>query len=149
MSFESQFKIAEESPGFLFWRVSVTWRRFIEKSLLPLDLTHVQFVLLATLGYLTRAKKMVTQKELAEKANCDVTMTSQVLRLLEKKGLVTRDFKSEDERARYPALTKKGADILHEALVVVETVDQDFFGSLKSHQKTFVRHLNALDVNKS
>jgi hypothetical protein len=46
---------AEESPGFLLWRVSTLWRRAIEAILKPLGLTHPQFVVLATTAWLTRA----------------------------------------------------------------------------------------------
>jgi len=34
------------SPGFLLWHVTLQWQRAITAVLQPLDLTHVQFVLL-------------------------------------------------------------------------------------------------------
>lgn len=36
------------SPGFLLWHVTLRWQRAITAALRPLDLTHVQFVLLAS-----------------------------------------------------------------------------------------------------
>jgi hypothetical protein len=36
-----------ESPGFLLWHARLRWQRDIAQALAPLDLTHVQFVLLA------------------------------------------------------------------------------------------------------
>jgi hypothetical protein len=36
------------SPGFLLWRVGLAWQRLMTATLKPLDLTHVQFVLLAS-----------------------------------------------------------------------------------------------------
>ena len=39
---------AEESSGLLLWQVSMLWQRGIKKVLQPFDLTHPQFVLLAS-----------------------------------------------------------------------------------------------------
>jgi hypothetical protein len=38
----------DKSPGFLLWQVTLRWQRKVTIALAPLDLTHVQFVLLAT-----------------------------------------------------------------------------------------------------
>jgi DNA-binding MarR family transcriptional regulator len=57
------------------------------------DLTHVQFVLLANVWWLGDGP---TQRRLAEHAGTDPMMTSQVLRTLEGKGLVTRVVEAAD-----------------------------------------------------
>jgi hypothetical protein len=41
-----------ESPGFLLWHATLRWQRGIAQALAPLDLTHVQFVLLACTWWL-------------------------------------------------------------------------------------------------
>ncbi len=41
----------EESTGFLFWQITNLWQKRIRENLLILDLTHVQFVLLASLAW--------------------------------------------------------------------------------------------------
>jgi DNA-binding MarR family transcriptional regulator len=53
-------------------------------SLAPLDLTHVQFVLLACTWWLNRQGERPTQVRLASQAGTDIKMTSQVVRSLEK-----------------------------------------------------------------
>src|SRR4051794_41912041 len=80
---------ADESPGLMLWRVTNAWQAAQRATLGPFDLTHVQFVLLASLAWL-RADGPVTQRELASHARTDPMMTSQVLRALEAKGLVDR-----------------------------------------------------------
>lgn len=82
----SVHKTADDSPGFLLWRVYFVWKRNIEAALAPYDLTHVQFVLLAAIGYLAKDGSVVSQRDLAQFTACDVTMTSQVVRGLEKKA---------------------------------------------------------------
>src|SRR5438093_8890715 len=50
------------------------------RALRPLDLTHVQFVLLACTWLLNEQGERPTQIELAAQAGTDIKMTSQVLR---------------------------------------------------------------------
>jgi MarR family transcriptional regulator, organic hydroperoxide resistance regulator len=131
----SHFEGPEQSPGFLLWQVSTKWRREIEMALATLKLTHAQFVLLASLGWLTRHHAAVTQIELARHCNTDVNMTSQVLRSLEQKGYIERHRREGDERSKFPKLTEKGAKLVEKAIPLVEKVDEDFFGKLGSKKK--------------
>lgn len=126
----SHFEGPEQSPGFLLWQVSTKWRREIEAALATLNLTHPQFVLLASLGWLTRHHKDVTQVELARHCGTDVNMTSQVLRSLEQKGYIERHRREGDERSKLPKLTEMGAKLVEQAIPLVEKVDDDFFGKL-------------------
>ncbi len=126
----SQFDGPEKSPGFLLWQVSTGWRRKVEAVLSTIGLTHPQFVLLASVGGLTRNQAEISQVELARHCGTDVTMTSQVLRSLEKKGFVERKQKKGDERSKYPMLTNKGAELVKKALPLVEKVDRDFFDTI-------------------
>ena len=140
----SQFEGPEESPGFLLWQVSTRWRRQIEAALATLNLTHPQFVLLASVGWLTRDQALVTQVELARHCGTDITMTSQVLRALEKKGWIERVQKEGDERSKFPRLTARGKKLVEQALPLVESVDRQFFASLGRHVHTCVEILQKL-----
>ena len=75
-----------EVSGFLLYSSYFAWKRKIESTLLPHDLTHVQFMLLMTLGFLKKDGADVSQNDLAKFLSFDVTMTSKVLRALEKEG---------------------------------------------------------------
>jgi DNA-binding MarR family transcriptional regulator len=118
---------SDDSTGFLLWQVTALWQREIRASLVPLDLTHVQFVLLASLAWLSRGKEAVTQVKLARHAKLDVVMTSQVLRLLEKKGQLVRVTHPVDPRAKALTLTRAGLDSVRRAVPAVEAVDRAFF----------------------
>lgn len=126
----SDFEGPEQSPGFLLWQVSTQWRRKIETALASIGLTHPQFVLLASIGWLTRNGGQVTQVELARHCSTDKTMTSQVLRTLERKGLIERGQREKDERSKLPRLTVEGAQLIEKAIPLVEEVDRAFFGKL-------------------
>lgn len=120
------------SPGLLLWRVTLRWQRAMVAALKPLGLTHVQFVLLASLWWITEvAGETATQRRVAEYAATDPMMTSQVLRALEAKRLVTRAADPDDARARRLAVTTRGAALAKRAIEVVEAADRKFFAAAK------------------
>lgn len=123
----SRFEGPERSPGFLLWQVSTSWRRQIEAALATIGLTHVQFVLLASVGWLTRNRKAISQVELAKHCCMDITMTSQVLRTLEKKGLIERRRQEDNEKSKFPYVTRQGTKVIESAIPLVEAIDRAFF----------------------
>jgi DNA-binding MarR family transcriptional regulator len=123
---------AEASPGFALWRVATVWQREIRAALAELDLTHAQFVLLASAAWLIAhpddATEPVTQAHVAAHARTDAVMTSEVLRTLERKKLIRRLPHPGDARAKQIALTPAGKRLAGRAFAAVEAVDDDFFG---------------------
>jgi DNA-binding MarR family transcriptional regulator len=117
----------DDSPGFLLWHVTLRWQRHIAAALAPLDLTHVQFVLLATTWWLNSHGEDPNQLTLARQAGTDVKMTSQVLRKLEAKGLIRRDVDTADTRAKRLRVTGRGAELAAQAITSVESADTRFF----------------------
>jgi DNA-binding MarR family transcriptional regulator len=125
----------EKSPGFLLWHISTTWRAAIEAVLKPLDLTHPQFVVLATLGWLTRNGDRVSQAAIGSMAGLDPNTTSQIIRGLEAKKLVKR-VAAADVRSKNPLLTSSGSAKLTTALPAVEQADAAFFQQLTEQETT-------------
>jgi len=120
---------ADESPGLLLWQVTTRWQAAQRAALKPLGLTHVQFVLLASLTWL-ESDGPVTQRQLADHAVTDPMMTSQVLRALERRSLIRRSDHPEDGRAVAVAVTPEGAELANRANVTVEACDRAFFSRL-------------------
>lgn len=116
-----------DSPGFLLWHTTLRWQRDIADALAPLDLTHVQFVLLTCTWWFNIHDEHPNQLNLARQAGTDVKMTSQVLRTLERKGLIEREIDANDTRAKRLRVTSHGADLASRAVTVVEQVDARFF----------------------
>jgi DNA-binding MarR family transcriptional regulator len=117
----------DESPGFLLWHVTLRWQRDIATALAPLDLTHVQFVLLATTWWLNSQGEDPNQLSVAQHAGTDVKMTSEVLRKLEAKSLIRREIDPADTRAKKLRVTDRGAEIAEQAVAAVEKADAAFF----------------------
>ncbi|MEU3829082.1 MarR family winged helix-turn-helix transcriptional regulator [Streptomyces sp. SID161] len=116
-----------DSPGFLLWHATLRWQREIAAALGPLDLTHVQFVLLACTWWLNTHGTHPNQLALARQAGTDVKMTSQVVRALEAKGLIEREVDPADTRAKRLRVTDVGAELAPRAIAAVEDVDARFF----------------------
>lgn len=118
-----------ESPGFLLWHATLRWQRGLAAALGPLELTHVQFVLLASVWWLAEMQGgRPTQREVADHAGTDRMMTSQVLRGLERRDLLVREQDSLDGRVRRLHVTEAGAALARRAVVVVEAADAELFG---------------------
>jgi DNA-binding MarR family transcriptional regulator len=130
----------EVSPGFLLWRTTLRWQRAVAAALKPLGLTHVQFVLLASVWWLSEQARspseLPIQAQVAAHAEADVMMTSSVLRTLEARGLVTRRPDPADARVKRLAVTDQGRRRALDAVAVVEAVDADFFS--RAHDRALV-----------
>jgi len=137
------YQTPDESPGFLLWQITNRWQSAQRTALKPFDLTHVQFVLLASLTWLD-TRRPITQRQLADHAATDPMMTSQVLRVLEKRGLIKRSPHPDDKRARTLTATRTGRTLANQAIVAVETCDGAFFRPLHPHTADFVRSLRNL-----
>ena len=140
-----KFETPGESAGFLLWKTTNLWQREIRKTLKKFDLTHTQFVILASSYWLTNKKDNVTQVEIAEFIDIDKMLTSNVIRKLIEKGLLNRKEHKTDTRAKVIMLTDKGVDILKKSITEVEKFDVIFFGKLSNKNefnKELLRLLN-------
>lgn len=129
----SVHKTPKQSPGFLLWHISTSWRSSIESVLKSLGLTHPQFVVLATLGWLTKNGDLVTQVAIGKMAGLDPNTNSQIIKGLEQKELIQR-VQSSDGRAKNVSLTPAGSNILNQALPAVEKADSHFFNLLSTKE---------------
>jgi DNA-binding MarR family transcriptional regulator len=107
------------------------WQRAMRAALAPHDLTHVQFVLLASAWWLGEQGERPAQRRLAEHAGTDAMMTSQVVRALERAGLVERLRDPADGRSVRVSVTALGRERLQGALADVEAADVAFFAEVQ------------------
>lgn len=136
---DNPFKVAkaEDSSGFLLWRVTNLWQREIKKALEPYGLTHSQFVLMASIHWLVLQQREVTQVLLSGHTKIDPMTTSTVLRTLQVKGLVQRQEHLTDTRAKTVALTTSGKKLIAGAIKTVEAFDHEFFSVLGTKTGSF------------
>jgi len=137
-------KEAEDSPGFLLWQVTTLWQRGIKKALDDINLTHSQFVLLASLLWLSKQKESVTQTDLSQHSKIDPMTTSTVIRTLLQKKMVQRQEHHTDTRAKTITLTETGIKVTRQAVKIIEKFDGAFFSSLAGKTAGFNSELLVL-----
>lgn len=126
-------------------RVYNKWHSMIKKELKKMNLTHPQFVVLASLAYLSQNGNEVTQVMISKLSGIDVMTISQILSLLEKHNFVKRKEHSRDTRAKAVILNKKGEEILQKAVPLVEQIDENFFKKLDTDEGQFKHFLVRLN----
>ena len=126
-------------------RVYNKWHSMIKKELKKMNLTHPQFVVLASLAYLSQDSNEVTQVMISKLSGIDVMTVSQILNLLEKHDFVKRKEHSRDTRAKAVILNKKGEEALQKAVPLVEKIDEIFFEKLDTDEEQFKHFLVRLN----
>ena len=126
-------------------RVYNKWHSIIKKELKKMNLTHPQFVVLASLAYLLQDSDEVTQVMISKLSGIDVMTVSQILNLLEKNDFVKRKEHSRDTRAKAVILNKKGEETLQKAVPLVEKIDEIFFEKLDTDEEQFKHFLVRLN----
>ena len=138
------FENAEDSSGFLLWQVTNLWQREIRKALEKYDLTHSQYVLMASIHWLTLHHQEVTQIVLSSHTKIDPMTTSTVLRTLQSKNFIQRQEHTKDTRAKTVVLTDDGKKVIKQAVKAVEKFDADFFSALGDKTGDFNKKLLTL-----
>ncbi|MCT9079942.1 MarR family winged helix-turn-helix transcriptional regulator [Streptomyces fulvoviolaceus] len=108
------------TAGHLVWLLSNRWRTAVDQALAPLDLTHAQYVLLASLSGMERSGTRPSQRELADYTGLEALYISKLARSLESAGLVRRTRDAEDTRVVRLALTDAGRTTVRPAIDAVQ-----------------------------
>ncbi|MEO8560082.1 MAG: MarR family transcriptional regulator [Rhodospirillales bacterium] len=120
------------------------WLRFFDQRLAGLNLTHLQFVLLAACDLLARGGELPSQSRLASFTAFDKMMVSKALRLMESKGYLKRRRHPDDPRAKCIELTREGSRVLHRAKTIADKALGEFFGVLGRDQRSLSALLQQL-----
>jgi DNA-binding MarR family transcriptional regulator len=121
---------AWDRPGFLLWHATLRFQRASAAALAPLGITQTQFRLLASVVWLEEnSDGPPSQRNLADHTGADAMMTSQVVRTLEKGGLIEREQDPSDSRVKRLRSTPSGRKVAVKAVRAIEKIDSEFFGA--------------------
>ena len=134
---------ADESPGFLLWKITALWQRALSAVLDRFGITQTQYAILASLRWSEEQRLPATQTHLAQHARLDKMTLSKAIRRLEDNGLVKRAPSSEDARATDVRFTAKGRKTTEAAIVAIEEADDVFFSSLPATELASYKRLIA------
>jgi MarR family transcriptional regulator, organic hydroperoxide resistance regulator len=118
-----------DSRSAILERVATRWLAELRDALLQVELTHAQFRLLSAAAWLTARTDAVRQSDIATHAHMDTVMTSEVLRALEARGLISRTAHPTDRRARAVVVTDTGGKLADRAARLVDVVEERFFAT--------------------
>lgn len=142
------FDQPEDSPGFLLWQTTMTWQRLIKKALEPYELSHAQFVIMATVHWFHAQGVETTQILIVNWTKLDKMTVSKSLKKLVAQGLVNRVEHGADLRAKSVSLTAKGKALIAKCVPIVENIDAEFFGKVPQRdEKALIQILNKLTTN--
>jgi len=141
------FDKPEDSPGFLLWQTTMIWQRQIKKALEAYDVSHAQFVIMATLMWFEAHHYDTTQISIVNWSKLDKMTVSQSLKKLVALGYVNRIEHETDTRAKNVSLTEKGKERVRTLVSIVEGIDSLFFGKAShQEQKSLVHVLSKLTM---
>jgi DNA-binding MarR family transcriptional regulator len=142
------FDSPEDSPGFLLWQTTTMWQRHIKQSLEQYDVSHAQFVIMATLMWFEANKYDITQILIATQTKLDKMTVSKSLKKLVQMGFVNRIEHQIDTRAKSVSLTEKGKEMVSTLAPIVEGIDSMFFGKVSNQeQKSLIQILAKLVIS--
>jgi MarR family transcriptional regulator for hemolysin len=134
---------ADDSPGFLLWKLTTLWQQRLGLVLDEHGITHTQFVILASLRWFEEQAEPPTQSHLAEHTHIDKMTLSKAIRKLEEGSLVKRRPSRSDSRAVTVAFSARGRRLITQAVAQIEAADAQFFSRLGVHDLAAYQALTA------
>lgn len=131
-------------PGFMLWQVSKLWQRTLTNALRPFNIGSTEFVILGNAVRFSQLAQPATPALLMDATKIDRMTTSQILRSLEKKGLIERIEMSQDKRTFYVVPTSTGVTLADDALGKVIQAHTIFFGSIQDDIQHFLKTMQKL-----
>ncbi|MEW5739117.1 MAG: MarR family transcriptional regulator [Myxococcota bacterium] len=131
----------QRSPGFHLWHAALRWRSAVQDALGD-RLTATQFFVLGAIAWLGKTSGAPTQAQVADFSATDPMTTSQVVRALEKRGLLVRTDDPHDSRSWRLGVTPTGRALVKECAALVREVDRAFFAGLDANTLTRLEKLH-------
>lgn len=137
------FDAPEDSPGFLLWQTTMIWQRQIKKALEKYNISHAQFVIMATLMWFEAHGYDTTQILIVNQTKLDKMTVSKSLKKLVQMRFVNRIEHEVDTRAKSVALTAKGKGMVRTLVPIVEGIDRIFFSKASDQDQKSLIHILA------
>ena len=142
-----KYAAANDSIGFLLWKITALWREKLAQVLDAFNITQTQYAILASLRWFEEKGAPTTQTHIGAHAKIDKMTVSKAVRKLEKIGLVQRERSSSDSRATYVQFTAEGKEAVAKAIEAVENADEEFFACLSEDQRAQYRFLSLAAIS--
>jgi DNA-binding MarR family transcriptional regulator len=127
--------------GYTLLHAAQTWRTEATTVLEPHGLTVPQFLVVMALYRQARHEwAPLIQSEVATRLGMDANTTSQIVRGLERRGILQRTKHPKDARARALALTDEGREIARTASADARRFNDTYFSVISADQLAALGH---------
>jgi DNA-binding MarR family transcriptional regulator len=117
--------------GYALMQAANAWRSELAGALSPVRITAPQFFIISALHHgQTHGAPKPTQRDLADRTGIDVNTTSQIVRGLERRGIITREPHPRDSRAVVLALTTTGLELAKHCTSEARALNRRYFASI-------------------
>jgi MarR family transcriptional regulator, transcriptional regulator for hemolysin len=144
-----KYKKADDSAGFLLWKITGLWQSKLADILREFGITQTQYAILASLKWFEENKEPTTQAHLVQHAKIDKMTVSKAIRRLEKDSLVLRESSLTDSRATNVQFTAHGKKLIQKAIVAIENADEAFFSCLTKKQLEVYKSLTSAVITNN
>lgn len=127
---EKKIRKPDEQLGYLLTQVTFLKQRITNAALKELDITYIQFVILAGTLELGDKGGIVTQQIISTKRRLDKAMVSNVVKTLIEKKLMLREAHPVDKRAYTLLLTDEGVKKAIRGKEIASKIDETFFSDI-------------------
>lgn len=131
--------------GYALAAAAHEWRAELAEALADVAVTPSQFFILASLLHShRRGSEAPTQRRLAELSGMDPNTASQVLRGLERRGIVSRTRRAQDSRSVAVELSADGLELAWLCAGRARALNREFFAGTSLDPETMFGMLTAL-----
>ncbi|MBB4035765.1 DNA-binding MarR family transcriptional regulator [Dysgonomonas hofstadii] len=127
---KEKIKEPDEQSGYLLTQVTFLKQRIVNAALKELNITYIQFIILAGTFELGTEGGMVTQQDISTKRRLDKAMVSNVVKTLIEKGLMLKNTHPVDKRAYTLSLTTAGIEKAKKGKEIALKIDESFFSEI-------------------
>ncbi|MCD8265112.1 MAG: MarR family winged helix-turn-helix transcriptional regulator [Tannerellaceae bacterium] len=117
----------DDQLGYLLMQASLLKLCVVNGALKKLNVTYIQFIILAAILELGATETYVTQQLVSSRRRLDKAMVSNVVKSLINKNLIRRTEHPTDHRAVVLTLTGEGVAIAREGKEITKEIDHNFF----------------------
>lgn len=132
--------------GYLIWRLSKLWQTEAMKVLGKYELTLAQMEMLGCIYHLKEVDKIknITQIHLSKVSAVDPMTTSTILRVLEKKGYITRAQSETDTRSKYVNITPNATGVCYNVYCEMADKKKEIFDTMPDKGVNILKEMQKL-----
>jgi DNA-binding MarR family transcriptional regulator len=145
-----QYKDANESPGFLLFKINCLWHEKLNIIFTEFSITQTQYAIMASILWFEERNKLISQADLVLHTKIEKMTLSKAIRNLETKKFITRKQSIKDSRALNISITSIGKKEIKKLIKKTEEADEIFFNVISFNELKIYKSttLKLLELNQ-